>query len=179
MVNLSSPSYEHICFFFFFSYQAPLPLRNWKEGNLPDGVLRSIEELGYKEPSPIQRQGIPVGLEFRDMIGIAETGSGKTAAFGIPMISYILSLPDERRKCIAAEGPLACIMAPTRELAIQIHEECLKFAKYTGLKMACIVGGQDIEVQGFLLGQVRDDVPQASSYSIHFSFSCSITPRTI
>ncbi len=118
--------------------------------------MRSIDELGYKEPSPIQRQGIPVGLEFRDMIGIAETGSGKTAAFTIPMISYILSLPSERQKCIAIEGPLACIMAPTRELALQIHEECLKVAKYTGLKMACIVGGQDIEVQGFLLGQVRE-----------------------
>ncbi len=97
------------------------------------------------------------------MIGIAETGSGKTAAFCIPMISYILSLPSDRRKCIASEGPLACIMAPTRELALQIHEECLKFAKYTGLKMACIVGGQDIEVQGFLLGQVRVVCPPSIS----------------
>jgi ATP-dependent RNA helicase DDX23/PRP28 len=133
--------------------KAPLPLRNWSEGQLPDTVIRAIDELGYKDPSPIQRQAIPIGLQFRDLIGIAETGSGKTAAFCIPMICYIMSLPQERRRSVADDGPLAVIMAPTRELAQQIDEECCKFSKHTGLLTACVVGGQDIEAQGFTLRQ--------------------------
>eukprot|EP00611_Tribonema_gayanum_P031400 TRINITY_DN906_c0_g1_i6.p1 TRINITY_DN906_c0_g1~~TRINITY_DN906_c0_g1_i6.p1 ORF type:complete len:809 (-),score=338.54 TRINITY_DN906_c0_g1_i6:292-2574(-) len=131
--------------------KAPLPLRNWEEGKLAATIMEAIEELGYKEPSPIQRQAIPIGLQFRDLIGIAETGSGKTAAFCIPMLSYIMSLPPERIERTPDDGPLAIVMAPTRELAQQIEEECKKFAKFTGLRTACVVGGQDIEAQGFEL----------------------------
>lgn len=100
--------------------KAPLPLRFWEEGNLPSSVMEAIRDLGYEKPSPIQRQAIPIGMERRDIIGIAETGSGKTAAFGIPMISYILSLDVAMRDGVADQGPLALIMAPTRELAIQV-----------------------------------------------------------
>lgn len=100
--------------------KAPLPLRFWEEGHLPSSVMEAIRELGYEKPSPIQRQAIPIGMERRDIIGIAETGSGKTAAFGIPMIAYILSLEAGMRDRVADQGPLALIMAPTRELAIQV-----------------------------------------------------------
>lgn len=100
--------------------KAPLPLRFWEEGNLPSSVMEAIRELGYENPSSIQRQAIPIGMERRDIIGIAETGSGKTAAFGIPMIAYILSLDASMRDGVADQGPLALIMAPTRELAIQV-----------------------------------------------------------
>lgn len=131
--------------------KAPLPLRFWEEGKLPESVMEAIRDLGYDTPSPIQRQAIPIGMERRDIIGIAETGSGKTAAFGIPMISYILSLAPGMRERVAEQGPLALIMAPTRELAIQIEEECIKFCKYAGLKTVCVVGGQDIEAQAFTL----------------------------
>ncbi|CAM9400317.1 unnamed protein product [Pylaiella littoralis] len=131
--------------------KAPLPLRFWEEGNLPGSVMEAIRELGYEKPSPIQRQAIPIGMERRDIIGIAETGSGKTAAFGIPMISYILSLDTAMRDGVADQGPLALIMAPTRELAIQIEEECKKFCKFAGLNTVCVVGGQDIEAQAFTL----------------------------
>ncbi|CAM9802029.1 unnamed protein product [Ascophyllum nodosum] len=132
--------------------KAPLPLRFWEEGNLPSSVMEAIRELGYEKPSPIQRQAIPIGMERRDIIGIAETGSGKTAAFGIPMIAYILSLDPGMRDRVPEQGPLALIMAPTRELALQqIEEECKKFCKFAGLKTVCVVGGQNIETQAFTL----------------------------
>lgn len=73
--------------------RATLPLRYWKEGNLPSEVMRAIEAVGYEKPSPIQRQAIPIGLARKDIIGIAETGSGKTAAFMIPLLCYLLQLP--------------------------------------------------------------------------------------
>jgi ATP-dependent RNA helicase DDX23/PRP28 len=131
--------------------RATLPLRYWKEANFPEIVMRAISSAGYDDPSPIQRQAIPVGLAKRDIIGIAETGSGKTAAFLIPLLCYLLQLPPEHLKRTALEGPLAIIMAPTRELAQQIEEECIKLAKYTNFETVCIVGGQSIEEQGFKL----------------------------
>jgi ATP-dependent RNA helicase DDX23/PRP28 len=131
--------------------RATLPLRNWSEANFPKEIMRAIEDVKYTDPSPIQRQTIPVGLEKRDIIGIAETGSGKTAAFSIPMLVYMLGLPRGYIDRCADQGPLAVIMAPARELAQQIEQEIVKLAKYTGFETACIVGGQDIEQQGFKL----------------------------
>lgn len=131
--------------------RATLPLRNWCEAGLPVAVLRSIEDQGYKNPTPIQRQAIPLGLAWRDIIGIAETGSGKTAAFVIPLLCYLLSLPQINIDRCTENGPLAVIMAPTRELAQQIDEEFHKLSKLTSFTAACIVGGQSIEDQGLKL----------------------------
>ncbi|CAM9464920.1 unnamed protein product [Phaeothamnion confervicola] len=128
--------------------RAPMPLRYWREGDLPSGVIAAIEDLGYEHPTPIQRQTIPIGMERRDLIGIAETGSGKTAAFCIPMIAYIKALPERMLERIAEDGPLALIMAPTRELAQQIEEECRKFCRHCGLTTLSVVGGQSITEQG-------------------------------
>lgn len=128
-----------------------LPLRYWSEASFPSEISKAIEDQGYKTPSPIQRQAIPIGRAFRDIIGIAETGSGKTAAFTIPMLCYLMSLPKANVDRCHDEGPLAIIMAPTRELAQQIEEECIKLAKYTNFVSTCIVGGQSIEDQGFKL----------------------------
>ncbi|KAM0788472.1 hypothetical protein ACM66B_001605 [Microbotryomycetes sp. NB124-2] len=124
----------------------PLPLRSWQESSIPQQLLDVIEEIGYKEPSPIQRQAIPIGLQNRDLIGIAETGSGKTAAFVIPMLTYIQRLPpltDENRH----KGPYALVLAPTRELAQQIEVETNKFCRLMGYKCVSIVGGKAIEEQ--------------------------------
>ncbi|GAA5870386.1 hypothetical protein JCM3774_002716 [Rhodotorula dairenensis] len=124
----------------------PMPLRSWDESQIPQQLLEAIEAIGYKEPSPIQRQAIPIGLQNRDMIGIAETGSGKTAAFTIPMLSYIARLPplsDENR----SKGPYALVLAPTRELAQQIESETNKFCRVLGYKCVSIVGGKAIEDQ--------------------------------
>lgn len=74
-----------------------LPLRTWEEANLSKPIMKAIEELEWKEPSPIQRAAIPIGLERMDIIGIAETGSGKTGAFAIPLINYCLSVPQSYR----------------------------------------------------------------------------------
>ncbi|KAF8350783.1 P-loop containing nucleoside triphosphate hydrolase protein [Amanita rubescens] len=130
--------------------QIPHPLRSWAESDIPQSILECIERIGYKEPSPIQRQAIPIGLQNRDIIGIAETGSGKTAAFVIPMLSFISSLPaftDEIRHL----GPYSLILAPTRELAQQIESEARKFAGPLGYKCVSIVGGRAVEEQQFNL----------------------------
>ena len=71
----------------------PPPIRYWSEADLPDSIIEVIESLNYKDPTPIQRQAIPIGLQNRDIIGIAETGSGKTAAFVLPLLVWITSLP--------------------------------------------------------------------------------------
>ncbi len=75
----------------------PHPIRNWKEAELPEEILKIIDDVGYKEPSPIQRQAIPIGLQNRDIIGVAETGSGKTAAFLLPLLVWIQGLPKATR----------------------------------------------------------------------------------
>jgi len=124
----------------------PNPMRSWEESKLPLQILEIIDEVGYKEPSPIQRQAIPLGLNNRDLIGIAETGSGKTASFVIPMLTYIGKLPpltDENRHL----GPYALILAPTRELAQQIEVESNKFALRLGYRCVSIVGGKAMEEQ--------------------------------
>jgi len=83
---------------------------------------------------------------------VAETGSGKTAAFGIPLCHCILTLPKFAFDCVAEEGPLALVMAPTRELALQINAEFIKIvSRHSGIKMACIIGGQPIQKQAMEL----------------------------
>jgi len=115
----------------------PNPLRSWAESEIPSQMLKIISTIGFKEPSPIQRAAIPIGLQNRDLIGIAETGSGKTAAFLIPMLTFIQTRP----KLTENSGPYALILAPTRELAQQIEEEANKFVKPMGYRCVSIVGG--------------------------------------
>jgi len=128
----------------------PHPLRSWGESAIPKQILTVIDQIGYKEPSPIQRQAIPIGLQNRDIIGIAETGSGKTAAFVIPMLTFISNMPpftEENRHL----GPYGLILAPTRELAQQIESEARKFATPLGFRCVSIVGGRAVEEQQFNL----------------------------
>ncbi|GAD98241.1 DEAD/DEAH box helicase, putative [Paecilomyces variotii No. 5] len=130
----------------------PNPMRSWEESNLPRRLLELIDKVGYKEPSPIQRAAIPIALQNRDLIGVAVTGSGKTAAFLLPLLVYIAELPRidefEWRK---ADGPYAIILAPTRELAQQIEIEAKKFANPLGFNVVSIVGGHSLEEQAYSL----------------------------
>ncbi|CAN6674788.1 pre-mRNA-splicing ATP-dependent RNA helicase Prp28p [Trichomonascus vanleenenianus] len=119
----------------------PSPLRTWSESDIPKRILRIVDAQGYKDPTPIQRAAIPIALSKRDVIGIAETGSGKTASFIIPLLSSIIDKP------MTTEGPYALILAPTRELAQQIEAETKKFCEPLGFRCISIVGGHRIEVQ--------------------------------
>ncbi|XP_059478818.1 probable ATP-dependent RNA helicase DDX23 [Neocloeon triangulifer] len=129
----------------------PNPIRGWRESGVPEEILDIIDEVGYKDPTPIQRQAIPIGLQNRDIIGVAETGSGKTLAFLIPLLMWIQSLPKIVRIEDADQGPYAIILAPTRELAQQIEEETLKFGTPLGIRTVVVVGGLSREDQGFKL----------------------------
>lgn len=108
----------------------------FEELNLCDPILRAVAEMGFEAASPIQAQAIPAQLEGRDMIGQAQTGTGKTAAFGIPLLQKI----DPENKKLQA-----IVLLPTRELAIQVAEEIRRLAKFMhGIKVLPVYGGQDI-----------------------------------
>lgn len=126
----------------------PNPMRNWQESGLPKRLLDIVEQVGYTDPSPIQRAAIPIAMQSRDLIGVAVTGSGKTAAFLLPLLTYISDLPalDEMTK---NDGPYAIILAPTRELAQQIEIEAKKFATPLGFTCVSLVGGHSIEEQSY------------------------------
>lgn len=109
------------------------------ELQLDERIIRAITEMGFEEASPIQAQAIPVAMEGRDMIGQAQTGTGKTAAFGLPLLQKV----DPKVKKLQA-----IVLLPTRELAIQVAEEMRRFAKFMhGVKVLPIYGGQDIVKQ--------------------------------
>ena len=109
---------------------------SFEQMELPKEILRAVKDMGFEEASPIQTQAIPVALTGVDILGQAQTGTGKTAAFGIPVLSRI----DPKVKKLQA-----VILSPTRELAIQISEEMHKMSKYMhGIKILPIYGGQDI-----------------------------------
>jgi len=133
--------------------KVPLPMRGWRDADptrqLPDDLLEVIDRVGYKKPSPIQMQCIPIGIGNRDCVGLAETGSGKTVAYLFPMLVYIKSLPplNEETKQL---GPMGLVLAPTRELVQQIEDECDKFMRDMKLNVYSIVGGVSIEEQSFI-----------------------------
>ena len=108
----------------------------FEELQLDDRILRAVTDMGFEEASPIQAKAIPVELEGSDIIGQAQTGTGKTAAFGIPLLQKI----DPKKKKLQAIA-----LCPTRELAIQVADEIRNLAKYMhGIKILPIYGGQDI-----------------------------------
>lgn len=118
---------------------------SFKDADINSDILRAVEEMGFETMSPIQEQAIPILLEGRDMIGQAQTGTGKTAAFGIPMIQNV----DPSTKKL--QGIVLC---PTRELAIQAAEEIRRLSKYMhGIKVLPVYGGQDISRQIRALSQ--------------------------
>lgn len=111
---------------------------------LVDPLVEACEKLGFKKPTEIQAQAIPYALQSKDIIGIAQTGSGKTAAFTLPILQSLLADPH----------PLfACILAPTRELAIQISEQFEALGSSIGVRCAVIVGGVDMMAQSIALSK--------------------------
>ncbi|MDF2817250.1 MAG: helicase [Stenotrophomonas rhizophila] len=101
-------------------------------------LLRALSEQGYENPTPIQEQAIPLALEGRDLLAGAQTGTGKTAAFGLPLLQHLGTNPQ------AVNGPRkprALVLAPTRELATQVHDSLRGYSKYLRIPSACIYGG--------------------------------------
>ncbi len=110
----------------------------FSELGLSEGIVNTLTEIGYEQPTPIQEQTIKLALEERDVLGQAQTGTGKTAAFGLPTIEKI----DASNPAIQA-----LVIAPTRELAVQGQEELFRFGKSKGLKVRTVFGGSSIEKQ--------------------------------
>uniref|UniRef100_A0A8C6YR52 Probable ATP-dependent RNA helicase DDX46 n=1 Tax=Nothoprocta perdicaria TaxID=30464 RepID=A0A8C6YR52_NOTPE len=121
----------------------PKPIKTWVQCGISMKILSALKKHGYEKPTPIQTQAIPAIMNGRDLIGIAKTGSGKTIAFLLPMFRHIM----DQRPLEEGEGPIAVIMTPTRELALQITKECKKFSKTLGLRVVCVYGGTGISEQ--------------------------------
>merc|ERR1740121_3276574 len=132
--------------------RVPVPMRIWAEGPLPWELLEAVHKVGYIKPYPIQMQTIPIACDMRDLIAVAETGSGKTAAYMLPMLTYVKKLPP-LDDTTAQDGPYGIVLAPSRELVLQIEEEARKFASFCNVRMVSIVGGRDAEQQAFSLRQ--------------------------
>jgi ATP-dependent RNA helicase DeaD len=120
-------------------WRISMEVTKFDELEISSSILRAVEEMGFEEMSPIQARAIPFVLEGRDVVGQAQTGTGKTAAFGIPLLQKIN--PKEK-------GVQALVLCPTRELAIQVAEEFRKLGKFMhGIKILPVYGGQEISKQ--------------------------------
>lgn len=108
------------------------------ELNLSESLLKAVADMGFTEPSPIQKEAIPLALQGKDIVGMAQTGTGKTAAFAIPSLEKI----NEKSK-----NPQVLVLCPTRELALQVSEEFEKLAKYKKIRVVTLYGGDPIDRQ--------------------------------
>ncbi|KAJ0239950.1 DEAD-box ATP-dependent RNA helicase 24 [Hirschfeldia incana] len=118
-------------------FDVPRPVKTFEDCGFSSQIMSAIKKQAYEKPTTIQCQALPIVLSGRDVIGIAKTGSGKTAAFVLPMIVHIMDQPELQRE----EGPIGVICAPTRELAHQIFLEAKKFSKAYGLRVSAVYGG--------------------------------------
>jgi len=121
--------------------------------DLPEEVAQGLREAGFTHCTPIQAEALPLGLEGRDLAGQAQTGTGKTLAFLVPVLTHLLKLTDRR-----AGMPSALVIAPTRELALQIYEDAEAIGGHTGLTFGLVIGGIDYKKQADMLVEGVDIV---------------------
>ena len=121
----------------------------FKDFNLDPDLLKGIDEAGFEFCTPIQAQSIPIALTGKDVAGEAQTGTGKTAAFMVACMNHLITKPSHENR--QKTEVRAMILAPTRELAIQIHKDALVIGKYTGLKLGLAYGGTDYDKQRNIL----------------------------
>jgi ATP-dependent RNA helicase DDX5/DBP2 len=124
----------------------PKPVTTFDEAGFPSYVMNEVKAQGFSAPTAIQAQGWPMALSGRDVVGIAETGSGKTLTYCLPAIVHINAQP----LLSPGDGPIVLVLAPTRELAVQIQAEVTKFGKTSRIRNTCVYGGVP---RG---GQIRD-----------------------
>ncbi|EEA20986.1 ATP-dependent RNA helicase dbp2 [Talaromyces marneffei ATCC 18224] len=115
----------------------PRPVESFDEAGFPNYVLSEVKAQGFAKPTAIQSQGWPMALSGRDVVGIAETGSGKTLTYCLPAIVHINAQP----LLSPGDGPIVLILAPTRELAVQIQTEISKFGRSSRIRNTCVYGG--------------------------------------
>lgn len=115
----------------------PKPVYTFDEAGFPSYVMNEVKACGFEKPTAIQSQGWPMALSGRDVVGIAETGSGKTLTYTLPSIVHINAQP----LLAPGDGPIVLILAPTRELAVQIQQEVNKFGKTSRIRNTCVYGG--------------------------------------
>lgn len=116
----------------------------FKSLGLIDPLLESLDRMGFTKPTDIQVEALPHALQGRDIIGIASTGSGKTAAFALPILQKLWEEP---------KGLFACVLAPTRELAYQISEQFEALGSAMGIRCAVLIGGMDMPTQQIALAK--------------------------
>ena len=114
----------------------PDPFLTFEEAQYPPDIMGEIQRAGFKEPTPIQAQCWPIAMAGRDIVGVAKTGSGKTCGYLLPGLMHIRARNNDARA-----GPTVLILAPTRELAVQIKEEADKFGYAAGIRNTCLYGG--------------------------------------
>ncbi|KAF9921205.1 ribosomal RNA processing protein, partial [Mortierella alpina] len=147
--------------------EAPVPT-TFKELGLMQPLVDACEQLKFKAPTEIQRESIPWSLQGRDIIGLAQTGSGKTAAFALPILQALWNNPSPM---------FACVMAPTRELAVQISETFESLGSTIGVRCCVIVGGMDMMAQSIALskkphvivctpGRLQDHLENTKGFSL-------------
>ncbi|GFO07754.1 ATP-dependent RNA helicase ddx42 [Plakobranchus ocellatus] len=115
----------------------PRPVSSFAHFGFDEALINAVRKSEYTQPTPIQAQAIPIAMSGRDMIGVAKTGSGKTAAFLWPMLIHIMDQPELQK----GDGPIGLILAPTRELSQQIYHEAKKFGKVYNINVVCAYGG--------------------------------------
>ncbi|MEM9104708.1 MAG: DEAD/DEAH box helicase, partial [Pseudomonadota bacterium] len=127
-------------------------MTQFSELGLAPSILKSVDKLGFETPTPIQEQAIPLVLQGHDLMGLAQTGTGKTAAFGLPLVHHLLSEGGKRQPKAAR----ALILAPTRELVNQIAANLRQYVRNTHLKITLVIGGASINTQRRNLEQGTD-----------------------
>ncbi|XP_052208647.1 DEAD-box ATP-dependent RNA helicase 10 [Diospyros lotus] len=143
-------------------------IKSFKDLGVVDQLIEACDNLGWKHPSKIQAEAIPHALEGKDLIGLAQTGSGKTGAFALPILQALLETP---------QAFFACVLSPTRELAIQIAEQFEALGSGIGVKCAVLVGGIDIVQQSIALakrphivvatpGRISDHLSNTKGFSL-------------
>jgi len=120
--------------------KVPPPILNFEDGLIPENILKHVLSQ-FDKPTPIQSQALPIAMEGGNMVGIGQTGSGKTLAFLLPAFSHIQKMRRERKRTYRDEGPVALVLTPTRELAIQIMEVAELYRRSTGVRNVCCIGG--------------------------------------
>ncbi len=127
-------------------------LTNFNEFDFHPTIIKAINGLGFEKATPIQEQAIPLVLEGHDIMGLAQTGTGKTAAFGLPLVQHLIKELDRPEN----KTTRSLILAPTRELANQIADNMRTYVRHTHLKVNVVVGGSSIQIQRQKLGRGTD-----------------------